>query len=117
MNAFWKKVFSWLGVIVGGIIGIFIGKRCFADRKRVGDIKDVVDNSRKEVDGIGERNQQLAESLEQSKGTVDQLRDGADKIAENMRNASDTLGDAHRAIDDGLKVIADVEKRNNLDNN
>ena len=116
MNETWKNVLSWLGVVVGGIIGIFIGKRCSSDRKRVGDIKDIVDNSRKEADGIGERNQQLAESLEQSKGTVDQLRDGADKIAKTMRDAGDSLRDAHRAIDDGLKVIADVEKRNNLDN-
>lgn len=116
MNEFWKKVLSWLGVIVASIIGIFIGKRCFADRKRVGDIKDIVDDGRKEVDGIGDANQQLAESIEQSKRTFDQLRDGADKIAETMRDASDTLGDAHRAINDSLQLVADIEKRNNMDN-
>lgn len=116
MNEFWKKVLSWAGVIVTALIGIFIGKRCFADRKRVDDIKNVVDDGRKEVDGIRDANQQLAESLDQSKGTVGQLRDGADKIAETMRNASDTLGDAHRAINDSLKIVADIEKRNNLDN-
>lgn len=116
MNATFKKIIAWIGGLTATVLAFLVGRRCSADRKRITDLKNIVDDSRKEADGIGDRNREIEQSVERARDTADELADNIRESAVSMQRAGEAIADAHTAIADGLRIIAEAEKRNSGDN-
>ena len=116
MNEKLKTFFAWIGGIGAVVLAFFLGRGRNSDRQRVSDIKDSVDNGRLEADGVGELNRQFAVSTDRAKHAVVDLAKGAERLGETVQRATGTVEDAHRAVDEGLRVLAEAEKRANRKN-
>lgn len=116
MNEKIKTFFAWLGGIGAVVLAFLLGRGRNPDRQRISDIKDSVDNGRLEADRVGELNQQFAVSTDRAKQAVVDLAKGAERLGETMQRATGTVEDAHRAVDEGLRVLAEAEKRANRKN-
>lgn len=95
MNEKIKKVFVGIGLVAGAVLAFLLGRGWSNPfRKRVSDIKDSVDSSRRTVDEIGAGNRQLAESAER---------------------AGQSVGNAHESVKRGIGILEEAEKRSRLE--
>lgn len=95
MNEKIKKVFVGIGLIAGAVLAFLLGRGWSNPfRKRVSDVKDSVDSSRRTVDAIGAGNRQLEESAER---------------------AGQSVGNAHDSVKRGLGILEEAEKRSRLE--
>ena len=95
MNGKIKKILVGIGLVAGAVLAFLLGRGWSNPlRKRVSDVKDGVDSSRRAVDAIRAGNQQVAESAER---------------------AGQSVGDAHETVKRGIAVLEEAEKRNRLE--
>ena len=95
MNEKIKKILVGIGLLAGAVLAFLLGRGWNNPfRQRVSDAKDSVDNSRQTTDTVRAGNQQLKEST---------------------GRAGQSVADAHEAVRRGIEVIAEAEKRNNVE--
>ena len=113
MNEKVKKALSWLGGIFAFVIALLCGKwKHNADRKRISDAKDSVENGRRTTGEIRERNQTITD---ETLGIADSSRKLADEIRESSvttEQAGRSVEDARNAVRFGLELLDEAEKRN-----
>lgn len=95
MNEKIKKIFVGIGLVAGAVLAFLLGRGWNNPlRKRVSDVKDSVDSSRRTVDELGAGNRQLEESAER---------------------AGQSVADAHESVKRGIGILEEAEKRNKLE--
>ena len=109
MNEKVKNILAGIGLVAGAVLAFLLGRGWNNPlRKRVSDAKDSVDSGRRTVGDIRADNRDAQD-------TAGRIADGVREADGLAQDAGRTVADARTAVEDGLRILEEAEKRSHVE--